>query len=454
MRSGPDPKRRPGRPSRPAGPEARRRSGPDRAPEGGASPAPRPSGRDRARPGLRLGARPLGGEPRPARPPSRPGVPHAGFDRRRLADLVGPDDEVVAGRWPVQEAFVAGRPARRLLVVPHRRKALEDLVLHAVRLRIPIVEVEGGILTAVAGFDGHQGIALVVAPRRPADLDEILARALERREAPFLLVLDSLEDPQNVGTLLRSAEAAGVHGVVVPRRRQAPLTPAAVKASAGATEHLLIAPVDDLAGALADLHVRGLRVVAADAAAPLSYREADLRGPLALVVGSEGRGLSAAVRRRCDLFVRIPLHGAVGSLNAAVAGSILLFEARAQRGTAPAGSTDVAAPKGPAATRGSVAAERAGSSATGERPPATEGRPPGGRQPASEAEPPASGPRPLGAPPAAAPSPGAAADALLPGELVGPAGGDEAGSAGETSPSAPSASDAAADPGPAPAATA
>ncbi len=246
----------------------------------------------------------------------------------------------MAGRWPVQEAFVAGREARRLLVVPQRRKALEDLVLHAVRLRIPIVEVEGGTLTALTGFDGHQGIALVVAPRRLASVDEILARAIERGEPPFVLVLDSLEDPQNVGTLLRSAEAAGVHGVLVPTRRAAPLSPAAVKASAGATEHLLIAALEDLPGALAELHVRGLRIVGAEAGAPLVYREADLRGPLGIVVGSEGRGLSGAVRRRCDFLVRIPLYGALGSLNAAVAGSILLFEARAQR--APAGEGEPA----------------------------------------------------------------------------------------------------------------
>ena len=146
----------------------------------------------------------------------------------------------MAGRRPVEEAFVARRPAIRLLVVPQRRAALEKIVLHATNLRIPIVEVEGGSLTALAGFDGHQGVALVVEPRRFARMDDVLARAAERGEPPFVLVLDSLEDPQNVGTLLRSAEAAGVHGVLFPTHRQAPLSPSAVKASAGAVEHLLL----------------------------------------------------------------------------------------------------------------------------------------------------------------------------------------------------------------------
>jgi 23S rRNA (guanosine2251-2'-O)-methyltransferase len=215
--------------------------------------------------------------------------------------------------------------------VPQRRAALEKLVLHATNLRIPIVEVEGGSLTALAGFDGHQGIALVVEPRRFASLDDILARAAERGEPPFVLVLDSLEDPHNVGSLLRSAEAAGVHGVVFPTHRQAPLSPSAVKASAGAIEHLLLSPADDLPAALSDLHARGLRIAGADGGAPLSARQTDLRGPLAIVVGSEGQGLGPAVRRRCDVFMRIPMKGAVGSLNAAVAGSILLFEALSQR---------------------------------------------------------------------------------------------------------------------------
>ncbi len=315
-----------GRPGRAAGPSAHRRPG-DAHPFAG--PPARPTA-----PGPRPGYPFTGPPPWPGRPTASPP------DRLRPtapdpADLLGEGEELVAGRHPVEEAFLAGRVAHRLIVTPARRDALERLVLHATTLRIPVVEVEGGTLTALAGFDGHQGVALVCTARRPADPAEILARAIERGEPPFVLVLDSLEDPQNLGTLIRSAEAAGVHGAVFPTRRQAPLSPAAVKASAGATEHLLLAPVDDLPGALADLHVRGVRIVGAEAAAPLSYREADLRGPVALVVGSEGSGLAPAVRRRCDLLVRIPMHGRIASLNAAVAGSLLVFEAAAQRGAGP-----------------------------------------------------------------------------------------------------------------------
>jgi 23S rRNA (guanosine2251-2'-O)-methyltransferase len=251
--------------------------------------------------------------------------------------VLADDEELVAGRRPVSEAFAARRPAKRLLVVPDRRPALEQLVLHATALRIPVVEVEGGTLTSVSGFDGHQGIALVVEPRRWATLDDVLARAQERGEAPLILVLDSLEDPQNVGTLLRTAEATGVHGVVFPTRRSAPISPSAIKASAGAVEHLLMVPLDDLAGGLVDLRGRSLRIVGADEDAALAYRDADLRGPLALVVGSEGQGISGVVHRRLDLAVRIPMRGKIASLNAAVAGSLLLFEAAGQRGL---GETD------------------------------------------------------------------------------------------------------------------
>lgn len=294
--------------------------------------APAPSPRPSPRPDYR---RRSGGfvDRRPNRPggsePSHWQRPPSDASAR---DLLGEDEELVAGRHPVEEAFIARRQAHRLLVVPQRRQALEKLVLHAANLRIPIVEIEGGTLTSLAGFDGHQGIALVTDRRQFAGLEDILARAIERHEPPFVLVLDSLEDPQNFGSLLRTAEASGVHGVVYPTHRQAPLSAAAIKASAGAVEHLLLVPVDDLAEALTDLHVRGLRIIGTDAEAPLTVRQADLRGPAAIVVGSEGQGLGPAVRRRCDTVVRIPMRGRVTSLNASVAGSILLYEASSQRG--------------------------------------------------------------------------------------------------------------------------
>jgi tRNA(Leu) C34 or U34 (ribose-2'-O)-methylase TrmL len=142
-----------------------------------------------------------------------------------------------------------------------------------------------------------------------------------------------LEDPQNVGTLLRSAEACGVHGVLFPTQGAAPISPAAVKTSAGAVEHLLLVPLPDLTGGLVDLHTRGLRIVGADGDASLTVREVDMRGPLAIVIGSEGRGLNARVRRRVDVMARIPMRGRVASLNASVAGSVFLFEASMQRST-------------------------------------------------------------------------------------------------------------------------
>jgi 23S rRNA (guanosine2251-2'-O)-methyltransferase len=307
-----------------------------RGPRQGRGGPPPYAGRRPGRPGGSGGPGPFG----PAEGYGRPSRPAA------AATPLEEGEELIAGRRPVEEAFSAGRPAKRLLVTPSRRQALERIVLHATTLRIPIVEVEGGSLTSLAGFDGHQGVALVVEERRFASPDEVVARGIERGEPAFVLVLDSLEDPQNVGTLLRSAEAVGVHGVVFPTERQAPLSPAAVKASAGATEHLLLAPVDDLPGALTDLHLRGLRIVGSDSEASLTARDADLRGPIALVVGSEGHGLSPAVRRRCDMFVRLPMRGSIGSLNAAVAGSILLFEVIGQRGaTGGAGSSMTGAPE-------------------------------------------------------------------------------------------------------------
>jgi tRNA(Leu) C34 or U34 (ribose-2'-O)-methylase TrmL len=169
--------------------------------------------------------------------------------------------------------------------------------------------------------------------------------------------------------------------VIFPTHRQAPLSPAAVKASAGAVEHLLLAPVDDLAAALADLHARGLRVVGAEADAPLTARQSDLRGPLAIVIGSEGQGLGPTVRRRADQLMRIPMHGQIESLNAAVAGSVLLFEAVAQRD--PDGSRETA--RTPGVTRGLPEPRRGTGPRKAATEPSTEQADPAAAEPAADA---------------------------------------------------------------------
>lgn len=241
--------------------------------------------------------------------------------------------EWIGGRRPVLETLAAGRPARRLLVAQTVRHSpeLDAAVADARRAGLPIEQVSAEQLTRLSRFDGHQGLLLEVSERRYADLDAILARAIAGRHDPLILVLEHLQDPTNFGTLLRAAEAAGADGVVFPERGAAPLSPAAVKASAGASEHLLLARVANLGSVLADLHARNVRLVAGDQQASQDAWSADLGGPIAVLVGSEGSGLSGATRRRCDLLVRFPMAGRIGSLNAATAGALLLFEIVRQR---------------------------------------------------------------------------------------------------------------------------
>lgn len=241
----------------------------------------------------------------------------------------------IGGRRPVTEALAAGRPARRLLLSATARPSPELRFITDVarRLHLPTDRVPADQLTRLAGFDGHQGVLLEVEERRWAAVDEMLARAANVGHAPFVLVLEHLQDPTNFGTLLRSAEAAGVDGVVFPERGAAPLSAAAVKASAGASEHLLLARLPTIGEAIHELKQAGLRLAAAEQEAPASAWESDLSGPLAIVVGSEGSGLSGATRRRCDLLVSFPMAGRVASLNAATAGALLLFEVVRQRST-------------------------------------------------------------------------------------------------------------------------
>ena len=186
-------------------------------------------------------------------------------------------------------------------------------------------------MTRIGGFDGHQGVLLEVGERRWSDVAEMLANARASRSRSLILVLEHLQDPTNFGTLLRSAEAAGSMASTFPERGAAPLSAAAVKASAGASEHLLIARAADDRRGDPRAQSAGLRAGRRRSGCPASAWLSDLRGPLAIVVGSEGSGLSGVTRRRCDLLVSFPMAGRVASLNASTAGALLLFEVVRQR---------------------------------------------------------------------------------------------------------------------------
>ncbi|MCB0216528.1 MAG: 23S rRNA (guanosine(2251)-2'-O)-methyltransferase RlmB [Caldilineae bacterium] len=250
------------------------------------------------------------------------------------------DPVLVYGRHPVLEALEAGESVEALWMAAglEQRGILGRIAGMARRAGVPVKSLPRAALDRMAAQAGrgpanHQGVVMRLAGFDYADLDAILAEAMRRGEEPFLLVLDEIQDVHNLGSLIRTAEAAGVHGLLIPERRAVGVTAAVRKASAGAVAHLPVARLD-LVEALDLLKARGLSVVGLDAEGELGYAEASLGGPLAIVVGSEGSGLRRVVARRCDLRVALPMRGRVASLNAAVAGSILLYEALRQRAAA------------------------------------------------------------------------------------------------------------------------
>ncbi|HEV2356818.1 MAG TPA: 23S rRNA (guanosine(2251)-2'-O)-methyltransferase RlmB [bacterium] len=237
-------------------------------------------------------------------------------------------ETALVGRHAVLEALRGGRPVYRVLVsrTAHGAGPLQDIVETARRRGIPVQPVDPRRLAALAGRLPHQGVAALAGVQALVELDDVLAVARGRGEAPFLILLDGVEDPHNVGAVIRTAEAAGAHGVVVPRRRAAGLTPAVARAAAGATEHVAVAGVGNMAAALERLKAAGVWVVGADPEARERYDAGALEPPVALVVGAEGRGLHRLVRERCDRLVSIPLHGRIRSLNVSVAAALLLYE--------------------------------------------------------------------------------------------------------------------------------
>lgn len=244
--------------------------------------------------------------------------------------------EVLYGRQPVRETLRAGRrQVYKLLVAEGIRPTdiVGEVLARARRGGIPVQEVDRKELDKIAGGEAHhQGLAAEVSGYPYVDLPNILAAARQEKKPPFLLLLDHLLDPRNLGSLLRSADAAGMHGIVLPGRRATGVTPAAVRASAGAAEHVRVAEVTNLVQAMRELREEGVWLAGLETTSEAQlYTQADLRGPLGLVVGSEGQGLARLVRETCDYLIRLPMHGQVESLNAAVAGAITLYEAVRQR---------------------------------------------------------------------------------------------------------------------------
>lgn len=239
--------------------------------------------------------------------------------------------EWLYGRQAVREMLRAQRRQVRQLIVNRGSEqggVLGTILALAEARNVPVAEADRNRLDQLSERANHQGVLAEVSAYPYVEIDDILDAAQAGGEPPFVLCLDHLQDPQNLGTLLRTAEAVGVHGVLIPERRAAGITPAVSNASAGAVEHLRVAEIVNVTRSLEILKARGLWVAGLDLdekATP--YDQADLRGPLAIVVGSEGEGLSRLVRKQCDWLVSLPMRGRIESLNAAVAGSIVLYAA-------------------------------------------------------------------------------------------------------------------------------
>lgn len=240
-------------------------------------------------------------------------------------------EEIIYGLNPVMEAMRGTRQIFELFVAGSSAdKRMEKLLKLAAERKVPVRQREKADLTRLCGIDHHQGVALKVEPFPYADLDDVLAD-LKGSNDGLILVLDSVQDPHNLGALIRSAACAGAHAVVIPKDRAAGVTASAEKASAGAAGTIPVVQVTNISQALGELKKAGFWIFGADGSARRNLYQQDLTGPVALVIGGEGEGIRPLVRKGCDEVVSIPLQGGVNSLNASVAGGIFLFEVVRQR---------------------------------------------------------------------------------------------------------------------------
>ncbi len=233
---------------------------------------------------------------------------------------------LISGRQPVLEALKSQAPIEKIyLLFGAHGPAIRQLRQLAKQRSVPVVELDKTRFAEIGGNAHAQGVVAITSSIRYVEIEDLLHLARDRGEPPFIVVLDEIEDPHNLGALIRSAEGAGAHGVVIPKHHAAGVTQTVIKSSAGAIHHLPLVRVTNVAQTLEILKENGVWTIGLDAQGDRTYDEVDASGPVAVVVGSEGKGIRRLVKERCDFLVRIPMYGKIGSLNASVAGALVLF---------------------------------------------------------------------------------------------------------------------------------
>lgn len=242
------------------------------------------------------------------------------------------DDNLIFGRNPVIEALEAGRKLEKVIVLDGGAGSLRKIIGMAKEAKLRVEFVDRKTLDRISGGENHQGVIAKGQIFEYSNVDDIFAAAGEEGEDPFILILDGIEDPHNLGAILRTADCAGVHGVIIPERRSASVDSIARKVAAGAAEYVKVARVKNLSRTLDDLKNRGVWISGLDMGNDVCYKQ-NLKGPIALVVGNEGHGISRLIREKCDYIVSIPMRGNVSSLNASNAVAVVVYEVVRQRET-------------------------------------------------------------------------------------------------------------------------
>lgn len=235
------------------------------------------------------------------------------------------ENELIIGRNAVIEALKSGREIENLLLTKGDHSgSIGKIIALAREKKITIKEIDSRKLDAICGSNSHQGVALTVSAHKYADLEDIFELAASKNEPPFIVICDEIEDPHNLGAIIRTAEAAGVHGVIIPKRRSAGLTTAVAKTASGALEYVPVVKTVNISSVIDTLKKRGVWIYGTDMSGQ-NYKSVDYSGPVGLVIGSEGKGMSRLVREKCDFLISLPMKGKINSLNASVAAGIFMY---------------------------------------------------------------------------------------------------------------------------------